>query len=150
MFFVFLVDLSKATLRCYTSICDGIIFLTIKESYSKGKRVNNFHKCLRSGQGPPPLQPASLTVKTCLYAFPKPSQYIGPKQLNVTNFLMLKSFCRKIVTLKKGKFFSNPSKIVNVALTQNFRSSYYDSVPIGICTPLFEIWSIFANIYIWL
>ena len=25
MFFVFLVDLSKATLRCYTSICDGII-----------------------------------------------------------------------------------------------------------------------------
>ena len=26
MFFVFLVDLSKATLRCYTSICDGIIF----------------------------------------------------------------------------------------------------------------------------
>ena len=27
MFFVFLVDLSKATLRCYTSICDGIIFI---------------------------------------------------------------------------------------------------------------------------
>ena len=26
MFFVFLVDLSKATLRCYTSICDGIIY----------------------------------------------------------------------------------------------------------------------------
>ena len=28
MFFVFLVDLSKATLRCYTSICDGIIYNT--------------------------------------------------------------------------------------------------------------------------
>ena len=25
MFYVFLVGLSKATLRCYTSICDGII-----------------------------------------------------------------------------------------------------------------------------
>ena len=29
MFYVFLVGLSKATFRCYTSICDGIIFLLL-------------------------------------------------------------------------------------------------------------------------
>ena len=49
MFYVFLVGLSKATLRCYTSICDGIIvmFSTVNLTV-KGSQVSRVatHKSL--------------------------------------------------------------------------------------------------------
>ena len=52
MFFVFLVDLSKATLRCYTSICDGNFFYGNCDKYEllyKQKIKSVFRAALAAG-----------------------------------------------------------------------------------------------------
>ena len=51
VFFVSLYGPSKRTLRCYTSICDGIILMLLRD----GKSGNKDILCFRTTDKPPPV-----------------------------------------------------------------------------------------------